>query len=191
MVDLKYEWWEYFLIPWIAGAVGYFTNVVALHMTFLPIEYWGIKLFRLKNEPWGIIGWQGIIPTKAEKMAGITFDLMTTRLFNIKEIFERLDPSQFSREMEDGVLLMMDSIMNEVGNEFMPGTWNKLPQEVKDDLVVTADLESYAFMTDFMTDMQQNIEKVVDIKHMTVSAVVRNKPLMNKIFQECGEKVRS
>ena len=21
----EYEWWEYFLIPWIAGAVGYIT----------------------------------------------------------------------------------------------------------------------------------------------------------------------
>lgn len=39
MVELKYEWWEYFLIPWIAGFVGYFTNVLALHMTFYPIEF--------------------------------------------------------------------------------------------------------------------------------------------------------
>lgn len=23
----EYEWWKYFLIPWIAGAVGYITNV--------------------------------------------------------------------------------------------------------------------------------------------------------------------
>jgi hypothetical protein len=78
----KYAWWEYFLIPWMAGAVGYITNVLALQMTFYPIEFWGIEIFRIKGEPWGFFGWQGIIPTKAEKMASICFELMTKKLFN-------------------------------------------------------------------------------------------------------------
>jgi hypothetical protein len=55
----EYQWWEYFLIPWIAGFVGFITNVLALQLTFYPLEYFGIELFRLKGEPWGIIGWQG------------------------------------------------------------------------------------------------------------------------------------
>ena len=187
----NYEWWEYFLIPWIAGFVGYSTNVLALQMTFLPIEFWGIKLFRLKDEPWGIIGWQGIIPTKAEKMAGLTFDLMTTRLFDIKEIFKRLDASRFSHEMEDGLLLLMDKIINQVANEYMPSAWNKLPKDVRDEIVVmTAGGESEDFMEAFMLDLQEHVDDVVDIKYMTVQACVSNKPLVNKIFQECGEKVR-
>lgn len=64
----KYEWWQYFMIPWVAGFVGYLTNVLALEMTFYPVEFWGIELFRIKTEPWGLFGWQGIIPTKAHKM---------------------------------------------------------------------------------------------------------------------------
>jgi hypothetical protein len=50
------------------GFVGYFTNVLALEMTFYPVEFWGIEIFRIKTEPWGLFGWQGIIPTKAHKM---------------------------------------------------------------------------------------------------------------------------
>lgn len=60
----EYDWWEYFLIPWIAGFVGYITNVVALWLTFWPLEFVGIELFRLKDEPWGIIGWQGELKVK-------------------------------------------------------------------------------------------------------------------------------
>ena len=60
----KYAWWQYFIIPWVAGLVGYFTNVLALEMTFYPVEFWGIEIFRIKTEPWGLFGWQGIIPTK-------------------------------------------------------------------------------------------------------------------------------
>jgi uncharacterized membrane protein YheB (UPF0754 family) len=185
---LKYEWWEYFLIPWVAGFVGYITNVVALWMTFWPLEYWGIPLFRIPNEPWGIIGWQGIIPTKAAKMASTSFDLMTTRLFNIQEVFSRLDPEKFAEVMDDAILLLMDNVINEVANEYMPQVWASIPQAVKDDIVVTADNESGAFLVEFMKDMQAHVYDIVDIKKMCVDACVQNKHLIVKIFQECGDK---
>jgi uncharacterized membrane protein YheB (UPF0754 family) len=184
----EYAWWEYFLIPWIAGFVGYATNVLALQLTFYPYEFFGIEIFRIKGEPWGIIGWQGIIPTKAEKMATICFDLMTTKLFSIHEIFGRLDPKRFAVVMEDAVLLMMDSVINEVANEYMPQAWNNMPKEVRDDIIVTADNESGKFMYGFMKDMQAHVEDVVDIKEMSVKACVANKPLIVKIFQECGDQ---
>jgi uncharacterized membrane protein YheB (UPF0754 family) len=187
-MELDYAWWEYFLIPWIAGFVGYITNVLALTLTFYPYEFFGIEIFRLKGEPWGIIGWQGIIPTKAEKMAGICFELMTTRLFSIHEIFGRLDPERFAEVMEDAVLLMMDSVINEVANEYMPQAWNSMPKEVRDDIIVTADKESGTFLYGFMKDMQEHVEDIVDIKEMSVKACVENKPLIVKIFQECGEQ---
>jgi uncharacterized membrane protein YheB (UPF0754 family) len=187
-MELEYAWWEYFLIPWIAGFVGYITNVLALWMTFWPLEFWGIPLFRLPNEPWGIIGWQGIIPTKAAKMASISFDLMTTRLLNIQEVFNRLDPVKFADAMDDAILLLMDNVINEVANEYMPQAWASMPQAVKDDIVVTADNESGAFMAGFMKDMQTHVYDIVDIKEMCVDACVTNKHLIVKIFQECGDK---
>jgi len=176
------------LIPWIAGFVGYITNVLALQLTFYPLEFFGIELFRLKDEPWGIIGWQGIIPTKARKMASISFDLMTTKLFNIQDVFNRLDPKKFAEVMDNGVLLLMDKVINEVAEQYMPETWAQIPKEVKDDIVVTADSESNNFMAQFMHDMQTHVDDVVDIKEMCVDACVENKHLIVKIFQECGDK---
>lgn len=188
MVVLQYQWWEYFLIPWIAGAVGYITNVVALQMTFYPLEFFGIPIYRFKNEPFGILGWQGIIPAKAEKMASISFELMTKKLFNIREIFHRLDPQRFAQVMEDPVLLMLDKIIQEVAMTYMPSVWEGLPQDVKDDIVVTAHNDCEVFLSDFMQDMQDHVDDVVDIKDMTVKACVAQKHLLVKIFQEVGDK---
>ena len=157
-------------------------------MTFHPVDFFGIELFRLKNQPWGLFGWQGIIPTKAEKMASLCFDLMTTKLINLKEVFDRLDPYRFSEVMEDAVLLMLDSIVNEVAMKYMPAVWAKLPKEVKDEVVVVMNIESDAFLTTFMEEVKEHIDDVLDIKQMTVSACVREKRLVNKIFQECGDK---
>ncbi len=176
------------MIPWVAGFVGYVTNVLALEMTFYPLEFRGIELFRIKNEPWGLFGWQGIIPTKAEKMASTCFDLFTQKLFSIEEIFSRLDPVRFSQVMEDSVLLLMDKVINQVAEEHMPSLWNKLPKEVKDDIIVTADTENAAFLAGFMKDMQEHVMDVVNIKHLAVTACVENKDLIVKVFQECGEK---
>ena len=157
-------------------------------MTFSPIEFVGIELYRLKDQPWGFFGWQGIIPAKAEKMAGISFELMTARLFNIQEIFHRLNAKRFSEVMEDGLLIMMDRIINEVAMEYMPTLWESLPKEVKTDVVIMTDQESNHFMEDFMRDMQEHVNDVIDIKHMTVQACVQNKKLVVKIFKECGDK---
>ena len=50
-------------IPVIGAIVGWGTNVVALKMTFYPLEFTGISPY---------LGWQGIIPAKAESMAART-----------------------------------------------------------------------------------------------------------------------
>ncbi len=159
-------------------------------MTFRPIEFFGPELFRIKDQPWGLFGWQGIIPTKAEKMASVCFDLMTTKLLNLKEIFDRLDPKKFGEVMEDALLLMLDTVVNEVAMEYMPSMWSSLPKEVKDEVIVVMNIESETFLVGFMEEIKAHIDDILDIKQMTVAACVENKVLVNKIFQECGEKVR-
>lgn len=180
--------WYYLIQPVIAGVIGYVTNVLALEMTFKPIEFFGPEIFRIKNQPWGLFGWQGIIPTKAEKMASVCFELMTTKLINLKEIFDRLEPEKFSEVMEDALLLMLDTIVNDVAMKYMPGVWSNLPKEVKDEVIVMMNIESDQFMAAFMEDVKAHIDDILDIKKMTVEACVREKRLVNSIFQECGAK---
>lgn len=185
---LENPWYTYFMVPWIDGFVGYFTNVLALQMTFAPLEFVGIEIYRFPGQPFGLIGWQGIIPTKAKKMATISFDLITTQLLDIQAIFSQVDPVEFAKVMDDAILLLMDKVVNEVAIETMPQRWGNIPQAVKDDIIVTADNESGKFMTEFMEDMQAHIDDVVDIKEMCVDACVQNKHLIVKIFKECGDK---
>ena len=171
-----------------AGAIGYITNALALIMTFHPIEYTGLNLYRIRNQPWGFFGWQGIIPTKAEKMASVCFELMTTKLLNLQEIFNRLDPTQFSLVMEDALLLMLDDIVNNVALQYLPKVWSNLPKSIKDEIIVIMNIESEKFMSSFMTDVTTHVDDILDIKQMTVEACVHNKQLVNSIFEECGAK---
>lgn len=185
-----YEWWEYFIMPWMAGVIGWATNVLALEMTFGPIEFFGIEWLRNKNQPWGLFGWQGIIPTKAKKMASVTFDLMTKKLIDPKELFIRLEPSKFAEEMENGLLLLIDNTIEEVATQHLPSVWSQLPQEVKDEIVVLTNSACPEFLSAVISDVQNNVENFFDIKEMCISSCVEHKDLVVKIFKEVGDKVR-
>lgn len=187
-VGENYSWWKFLLMPFISGIVGWFTNVIALGMTFHPIEFFGFEIFRLKNQPWGFFGWQGIIPTKAEKMASITVDLMLQKLFDVREIFNHLDPKTFSTIIGDSLIFHLDIILNEIANKYMPILWSNLPQELKKELVICISNECPQFLSSLMADIQINIHDVLDIKNMTLKACVENRAIMNNIFQEVGDK---
>jgi uncharacterized membrane protein YheB (UPF0754 family) len=85
-------------------------------------------------------------------------------------------------------LLTLDSIVNEVAMKYMPKVWSNLPKEVKDEVVVVMNIESDQFLVTFMDEVKKHIDDVLDIKTMTVQACVREKELVNKIFQECGKQ---
>ena len=79
---------------------------------------------------------------------------MTTKLLNMKEIFNRLDPTKFGEVMEDALLLMLDTIVNEVAMQYMPNVWVRLPKEVKDEVIVVMNIESESFLVSFMDDIK-------------------------------------
>lgn len=88
-------------VPIVAALVGWGTNVVALQMTFYPLEFHGFCP-NLRDPIFGmpLLGWQGIIPSRGTKMAGMAVDLMTTRLIDVKEVFSRMDPARIAAELE-------------------------------------------------------------------------------------------
>src|SRR3546814_7536197 len=90
-------------------------------MMFQPIDLVGIK------PPY--LGWQGIIPRNAAKMAGISVDLMTSQLISVREVLQRLDPERVARELEPALIEAMDRITRDVAERFQPGIWKALDRK--------------------------------------------------------------
>ena len=178
-------WWKYLLLPFVAGVVGYATNVLAIKMMFYPIEYFGIDLFRCKDQPFGLIGWQGVVPCKIEKIAGKTVDIILENLLDVKEVFDRLDPEKFSEVMGKGLMSLVDKVISKTAKEYKLN----LSQEQKDEIVVKASIESNAkFLQNLIKDMQEQVYDILDIRHMCLTKIVANKPQMNDIFLEIGRE---
>ncbi|MEZ5023729.1 MAG: DUF445 family protein [Chitinophagales bacterium] len=174
------ENWTFLSIPVISAVIGYITNVAAIKMTFYPLELIG---FRIGKIP---IGWQGIIPSKAEKMASISVDLMTSKLISIEDVIMQLDPYEMAKEMGPHMISMTEKVMSETMEDDDLAFWETLPQSVKERIYSRVTNELPSLIEEMMKDISDNIYDLFDLKKMVIQALVEDKQLMVDIFQKTG-----
>lgn len=170
---------QFLSIPIISGIVGWGTNVLALKMTFYPLEFWGIKPF---------LGWQGIIPSKAEKMAKISVNLWTTKLVNVKELFTQLEPAMVAEEMRPQFDRISKEIMDEIMAKQSPEVWKKIPESVKRMTYARISRDMPDVVAEIMFDVKDNIEEVFNIEEMVIDRLTADKKLMVDMFLNCGKE---
>ena len=182
LADFQQNFWLYVSIPFISGLIGYVTKVVAIQMMFAPLEFKGLKLFGLP------LVWQGIVPRKAEKMASIAVELMTSKLIKPEEIFARLDPKRIAKEIEKPLLSAAEEITREVAQQYQPGLWEGMPEFARQRLIKRVQAKAPEIVEHIMSEVQKNVTVYFDIKHMVVSNLTKDKRLLNEIFKKVGKQ---
>ncbi|MGK5094662.1 DUF445 domain-containing protein [Deltaproteobacteria bacterium TL4] len=177
--DFQTHMWLYLSMPLIAASIGYATKIVAIRMMFEPIKFVGIKPF---------FGWQGIVPRKAEVMAAIACDTMTQRLIQPKEIFGRLDAERVAKEIEKPMLDIVEQVTHEVMRQYQPGLWESLPLVIRNRIIKAVQAEAPDVVAEIMEQIKNNLDEVFDMKQMVTSNLTADKHLLNRIFQEAGDK---
>jgi hypothetical protein len=159
---------EFLSIPCVAAFVGILTNWMGVKMLFYPVEYLGIDLKRWDNTPYGIVGWQGVVPTKTETMAKRLVQIVTDKLLSLDEAFARLDPSILSRMLLPAVQESVDTHCDAL--------WSVLLRPVLPLL-----------LPHIMTALQAEIDSVLDLDEVVLTAFVRDKAVLVDLFQvRCG-----
>ncbi|WP_406642847.1 DUF445 domain-containing protein [Amycolatopsis sp. WGS_07] len=162
-------------MPFIAALIGYVTKRVAIEMMFRPLEFVGLKPF---------LGWQGVLPANAERMATTATEMLTTNLVDPQEIFARLDPAQVAKEIEQPLLRVVEDVTREVMETYQPRLWEMLPSGAQQLLLKRVQAEAPRAITKIMREISQNIEDVLDLKHMVVTNLVRDKALLNRLIRD-------
>ncbi|MCU0445691.1 MAG: hypothetical protein MUE85_12330 [Microscillaceae bacterium] len=165
-------------IPISGGLIGWFTNWLAIKMTFYPIEFWGVRP----------IGWQGIIPSKAQKMAEKSLDMLTGKLLQIEERFARIEPTRVAIEMTPSLHKLSREIVNEAMQSQFPLIWLGVPQIIKNQIYLNLTKDLPHLVEELVLDIRRDLEKLLDIRKLGVDALTQNKHLLNQIFIDCGKK---
>jgi len=170
---------HYLLMPLIAGFVGYVTKIMALEMMFLPLEFKGIRPY---------LGWQGVVPRKASKMAESATDLLLGRLLTLEELIARLDLQRMVGEVEQHLMLITDRMIREVGENYLPEYWHRLPNFVQFAVIKRVQKEIPEIAESIWADIRRDPDYYIDIKHLLVSNLTKDKALLNRIFRQIGGK---
>ncbi|WP_435826423.1 DUF445 domain-containing protein [Amycolatopsis japonica] len=175
IADLGEHWPVYVTMPFVAALIGYVTKRVAIEMMFKPVEFVGVKPF---------LGWQGVLPANAERMAATATEMLTNNLVDPKEIFARLDPAQVAKEIEQPLLRIVEDVTREVMEQYQPRLWEVLPNTAQQLLLKRVQAEAPRAITKIMGEISENIEDVLDLKHMVVTNLVRDKALLNRLIRD-------
>jgi len=163
-------------MPIIAAVIGYITKRVAVEMMYEPLEFVGIR--------GTFIGWQGVLPRNARRMATTAMDLLMNNLVNPKELFARLDPDRVAAELEGPLLIAVDDIAREVLERYQPKLWEMLPEGAQNALIRRVRRDAPRLVRDLMDEIRNDIDGVIDIREMAITACVRDKALLNRLIRE-------
>ncbi|MGH3629801.1 MAG: DUF445 domain-containing protein [Sciscionella sp.] len=177
--DFASHWYVYASMPVISAIIGYVTKIVAIRMMFQPVEFFGIRPF---------LGWQGVIPRRAARMAGIAVDTMTRNLISAREVVARLDPERVAKELERPMLATVESITRDVALQYQPGLWESLPARAQRLVIRRIQQQTPHIITSVLNKIQDDVDSIFDLKHMVITNLVRDKELLNKIFAEAGRE---
>ncbi len=168
------------LIPLISAVVGWFTNVVAIKMMFHPIEFVGIPPY---------LGWQGVIPANALRLARVSNSLITEKLLSLRQLFdETFNAESFTGKLGAVIDDVAEQIIDEVANKHAKPLWdnagefmqNKVRERVRAEVVDVAHV--------IALDMADDVESIMDIEKTVLEAIERHKALMGEMFFEVGRQ---
>jgi uncharacterized membrane protein YheB (UPF0754 family) len=166
-------------IPFIAALVGWMTNWIAIQLTFYPIKFFGIR---------PIFGWQGIIPSKARKMAELCVDSVLSKLGTVSEIIEQMDPKTISTYILSNIAPRNEELVDEIMRKRHQTLWQNLPKTVKAIVYKRVADQLPIVMGELVTDISPKIASLFDLKLMVIEKLEEDKSLLNKIFLSCGEQ---
>ena len=177
--DLRENWYIVASIPLVAALIGYVTKLVAIRMMFQPVEFVGVKPY---------LGWQGVVPRRAARMASIAVDTMTRDLISANEVLSRLDPDRVAREIAGPLHRAAADITREVLAQYQPGVWDAMPVPVRARVIARVEAETPRMVREVLTGIQQDVDAVFDLKQMVLTNLVTDKALLSRIFMRAGRK---
>ena len=168
------------VMPLAFGALGWFSNWKCIKMMFYPLHFWGIPPY---------LGWQGLIPRNAAKFAGKTCDLLTEKLVNVDEVFNRLDSRKIAKGLEETIDQLVIETVNGIFDKSYPLVWQLAPDMVKEEIIRVSRKQAPRAVSLVLNDLKENIFDVFNLRELALECMTGpNVGRMRYMFKTIGHK---
>ncbi|WP_218026839.1 DUF445 family protein [Nocardia inohanensis] len=177
IADFTEHWMLYLSIPLIAALIGWVTKIVAVQMLMRPLEFVGIP-------PW--LGWQGVIPRSAPRMATIAVDLMFGKLIDPQDIIARIDIAELTTRLREPMDAGVDYMVREMMMRHQPRLWVNMPAAAQRAVIERVQRDLPGLIEDIVFDLRTNLDQVMDLRGMAIDALVQDKSLLVTMVHRVG-----
>ncbi|MFI6170284.1 hypothetical protein ACIBCN_26120 [Nocardia sp. NPDC051052] len=194
---------ELLTIPLFTGIIGYITNWTGVLMLFQPIAFHGFRLpglralypflpKRIQVLPLlsydGRFGWQGIVPSRADKMASIAVDKGLAKLGSIADFYRELEPDKLAEHLANIADDQIQTIVEDILKREHPQLWYNLPSQVRDMVQARVRQQLPDILRELTEELGANIDQLLDVKQMVIRYFQGRPQLLNTLFQVLGAK---
>ena len=197
MTGLSKFWVDMISIPLVSVIAGVITNWTGVFMLFTPVQFRGFYLPGLKTifpflprrvqvlplwAPGGIIGYQGFIPARAEKLACFAVDKAIMKIGNVKDMYLQFEPEQLAGHITEIVKQDLPSLVADVMEREHPQLWRDMTPGVRETLVKTIEDQMPAITTRALDKVGENVEQMVDVRLMAIRFLSDNPTIMKDLI---------
>jgi uncharacterized membrane protein YheB (UPF0754 family) len=190
-------------VPLFTGIIGYVTNWTGVLMLFKPIGFHGIHvpglkvLFpilprRVQVLPLirydGGLGWQGIVPSRADKMASIAVDKGLAKLGNIGDFYRELEPDKIAEHLGRIAEFEIREVVEQIMDREYAQLWHDLPPLVREAIHARVRQQLPRVIKRITDDIGENVDQLIDAKLMVIRYFVAHPELLNELFMTMGRK---
>jgi hypothetical protein len=185
-------------IPIFSAIAGLVTNWTGVIMLFAPARFTGFYVPGLKSlypflprkvqilplfAPNGILGFQGFVPCRAEKMASLIVSKSIARIGTVRDFYEQLDPDRLAHTLADRARPDVRRITTEVIESEHRQLWEALPNRVKETVLRTVDAELPQISRRTFAKIGEHLDELLNVKLMTVRHLRDNPEILRNIIQ--------
>ena len=190
-------------IPLFTGVIGYITNWTGVLMLFSPLRFYGVRLpglrvlfpylpRRVQVLPLirhdGRIGWQGIVPSRADKMASIAVDKGLAKLGGIGDFYQELEPDRIAEHLADIAQREIRDIVEQIMRQENPQLWRDLPPIIKQAVFARVRRQLPGVVRNITAEIGENIDQLIDVKLMVIRYFTAHPELLNELFLVMGRR---
>lgn len=167
-------------MPVTYGFAGWFTNMVALKMTFYPLKFIGIKPF---------FGWQGIVPRKATGLALKSVQMLQEKLINVGDFLEKIDMHTVAESFKPALKETIPDAIDHMTDALSPELRRHISDDDRRRISERALSETSSHIDEITAKAREDSDKAFSLKNLVLKKLTgENVHLIVDMFQSIGSK---
>ncbi len=197
-------WLELITVPLFTGIIGYITNWTGVLMLFKTVQFHGfrvpgqhviypylprrVQVLPIYGDGGRRLGWQGMVPSRADKMASIAVDTGLAKLGSVSDFYREMDPDKLAAHFAVLAEQEIDAIIESLMVRENPQLWANLPAPIKDVVRARVHEQLPDVSRELTQKLGENIEQLLDVKQMLIRYFAKHPELLNELFLIMGRK---